>query len=617
MSNIKILDVFGQFRVGAGADAFSSGSAHQFIFPRNWEVEGDWKIYINDVRSILNDIPKCYASWCNNEGWWIAAIVKNEYDARQGYAVISACLGDKLPTYGLLAIRMLDSLANTFMNQEKWNLGELRTEETIKQISNDIELANSTLIKSDYSQPSAVRRYKSEKELHELFENLAQPYHKRFSRVIYVADNVASSLTPNSYKDVTNEPLSVGYEIKCAAADGKVSATKAMKGDKISLTFKNITEMPVTVTFIAGEKTPYATYDDNLITIKKHNILRLIPEESFFNIKCVNEAGQELTGWTATPRTSTVALAIDENKCLYPQGSDKQIQIGISLQGYHPATIDVKLPELPSDHTEVVTLKRYAATPTTGNKPNSNDDNKIPSGALPKIITAIAIMAILIVGGIVAWVLTSGNDEANENTEVIAATTPEDDKATEAFNNDLNIFKINSQNINKKDLQSEEFKTLIDYIATGNTTQILDQMEKCYGNIHGNNDINPNLREIYNNLTKLINAGDDTKVGRFASLCIKSSHYNDPSVGTDINLNKLNKGLKDIINPPKVIESRPEPRHDARPEPNLGRTIKTKKGKTTPSKTGTNKTSSNNHHSNSSRSNSSSGSGYSGGSKFK
>lgn len=563
MSNIKILDVFGQFRVGAGADSFSSGSAHQFIFPRRWEIEGDWKVYINDVRTILNDIPKCYASWCNNEGWWIATIVKNEQDARQGYAIISVCLGNNLPQYGLLAIRMLDSLASEFMNQNNWTLGELRTEEILTRLSNDIELGNSTLMKSTYTQPTAVRRYKSEAELHELFGNLAQPYHKRYSRILYVADSLASSLTANSYQDVTNEAISKGYEIKCAPADGKVSATRAMKGDEISLTFKNIAEMPETVTFVAGQDTPYATYDENVITIKKHNILRLIGE-SYFSIRCVDETGKELKGWTATPRTSTVALAIDGDKCLFPSGSDKQVQIGISLQGYQPATIDAKLPNISSGQVETVTLKRYASSVASGSNTKLAEDGAKKKSSTGVII-GIAVVVILLFAGVGAYIIFGGSDK--DSIEVVAENIEDSNGPSAEFNNDLEIFKINSGNINKKDLQSEEFKALIDYIATGNTAQIIEQMERCYGQINGNGDINSNLREIYSNLTKLSNAGEQTKVGRFASLCQDKCHYNDPKYGTAVNLSKLNEGLKNIINPPITPPVTPPRKVSPSPEP--------------------------------------------------
>ena len=230
----------------------------------------------------------------------------------------------------------------------------------------------------------------------------------------------------------------------------------------------------------------------------------------------------------------------------------------------------------PSEHTETVVLKRYSAG-TTAQKTDNTNDNSMPSGALTKIIVAMAIVVMLLVGGIVAWMITSGEEEEEKTTakEEVTVTTPEEDKATEAFNKDLQIFKMNSQNINKNDLQSEEFKALIDYIATGSTNQILDQMEKCYGNIFDNNDINPNLKEIYNNLTRLIIAGDDTKVAKFSSLCQRLSHHNDPEVGTDINLSKLNKGLKEIINPPapvirepqKTIVSKPRPNPVTRPTP--------------------------------------------------
>lgn len=574
MDKIKILDVFGQFKVGVGADAFSSGSAHHFVFPKEWEVQtdSDWKIYINDVRTILNDIPKCYASWCTKEGWWIAAIVKNENDARQGYAIISVCLGNNLPLYGLDAVRALDTLASEFMRQENWNVlsAEKLLNEKVRKgnfeepnqycIIKDLKLGHATPMQSVYSQPTAVRRYKTERELHDLFDNLGQASHKRFSRILYVADSVASSLTANSYKDITAEPIIKGYEIECSPADAKVSATKAMKGDEISITFKNLLEMPVTETFIVGQDSKYVTYDGNKIIVKRHNILRLLGEDRSFTIRCVDESGREITGWNARPTSSTVALAIDGNKCYFPQ-TDKVAQIGISLQGYQPANITVKLPEIaPEGHVETVTLKRYAATtgsnsnaPQGGGKPANNGPSTMLKAGL-----AVAII-ILIVG--LGLIFIPGGGEQEEPVATVNTDSIQQAERLKLTQADINYIK-NNNSIDKAILKTDEFQALIDYIASGQIEAMCTQMEKCYGAINGNPDINDKLRQIYGKISSMKSAGQNDKIDKFAEACRDASYHNDPEKGTQINLNTLKADLDKITapvsTPQNVSTSRPQ-----------------------------------------------------------
>ncbi len=566
MDKIKILDVFGQFKVGVGADAFSSGSAHQFIFPRKWEVEGDWKIYINDVRTILNDIPKCYASWCTKEGWWIAAIVKNENDARQGYAIISVCLGNNLPLYGRETVRTLDTLAAEFMKQDNWGLGELRTEKLINSITGSLEVGGATPIQSVYTQPTAVRRYKTERELHDLFEDLGQASHKRFSRILYVADSVASSLTANSYKDITAEPIIKGYEIECSPADAKVSATKAMKGDEISITFKNFLEMPVTETFIVGQDSKYVTYDGNKIIVKRHNILRLLGENSF-TIRCVDESGREITGWNARPTSSTVALAIDGNKCYFPQ-TDKVAQIGISLQGYQPANLTVKLPEIAAEgHVETVTLKRYASTtsnnsnaPQNGGKPAKNSSSTMLKAGL-----AVAII-ILIVG--LGLIFIPGGSEQEEPVATVNTDSIQKAEQLKLTQADINYIK-NNNSIDKAILKTDEFQALIDYIASGQIEAMCNQMEKCYGSINGNSEINDKLRQIYGKIGSMKSAGQNDKIDKFAQACRDASYHNDPEKGTQINLNTLKADLDKITAPaptPQNVVSPSKPRNVSMPK---------------------------------------------------
>lgn len=557
MDKIKILDVFGQFKVGVGADAFSSGSAHQFIFPRKWEVEGDWKIYVNDVRSILNDIPKCYASWCTKEGWWVAAVVKNEQDARQGYAIVSICLGDNLPLYGLDAVRSLDTLAAEFMKQENWS--ELRAESLLNKVGENLDLGGATLLPSASNQPTAVRRYKTERELHDLFDNLGQTSHKRFSRILYVADSDASRLTVNSYKDITAEPIVKGYEIECAPADGKISATKAMKGDEITLTFNNFLEMPVTKTIIAGQESPYVTYDGNKIIVKKHNILRLI-DEDYFTIRCIDELGHEVNGWNARPTSSTVALAIDGNRCYYPKGSDKIAQIGISLQGFQPAAATVKLLEItPESHVETVTLKRYA---TTGNNSNAqgNGQEAKPKGPSTIIKAGLATAIVILIVGL-SLVFFGGGSDNSEQDKTIAHIDTDSIRHVENLQKDIAYIKGNDV-IDVAYLKTDDFKALVEYIANGDIAFMCSQMEKCYGAINGNDDINPKLRQIYGKIGELKSAGQYDKVEEFAAVCRKSSFYKHSQKGTQINLNTIQGDLAKITAPkptPQQVSPKPKP----------------------------------------------------------
>ncbi len=309
--------------------------------------------------------------------------------------------------------------------------------------------------------------------------------------------------------------------------------------------------------------------DSSTLTIGRDQINNT-PTYRQFTIKCIDEFGQEVEGCDIRLRNQVDGVIIKNNTCFYRPIVSQSISLIINKRGYEDTITNIFIRNFANNHIEFVRIrKRFTIEqmPKLEQKrANSKHNNKSNNKYFKYLSIAFVFIAICI--GIFFYISTTNTTKETPTTDVIDTTNG----PSAEFNNDLEIFKINSDNINKKDLQSQEFKDLIDYIATGNTTQIIAQMERCYGQINDNGDINGNLREIYSNLTKLINAGEQTKVGKFASLCQDSCHYNDPKHGTDVNLSKLNEGLKNIINPPatphKSINTKPaKPRVTPAPKP--------------------------------------------------
>lgn len=537
MDKIKIFNIFGQYH--------SEGSGHKFTFPASWDINGDWKKYLKDVRTVLNDqdVTKCYASWCTNEGWWVAKIVKNkEYDTRQGYAIFSICLGNNLPKYGLDAIRTLDSLVTHFINPVEWTADQNEIQKKIDGLSQTIELSNAQLIQSDDTKGTAIRCYNSEAELYDIFSNLAQSYHRKYSRVIYVNNTDANNLTPNSYIDITNVSLASGYEINCAPNDGTVSTTRAMNGDEVTLTFKDLSGNNKSVTFVAGEDTPYATYHDNIITIKRHSILRLIGQ-SAFTIKCTNEFNTPIKGWTATPRSSAAAIAIEGDQCLFPTNSTSTIQISISLDGYKPEIINIDLAKVSNGAEVTIPLKPYVISAPKEKKNTS------------KLIAIIGCALLLIIGAIVI-ILGSGDDKKTTDSDIIVQDNEQIDNSIDSKRQDIE-YVYKNDNIQKSILKTDEFVALIEYIASGQIEPMFAQITKCYDSSNASL-MNTNLKDIYTKLDALRSNREQSKVDDFAEKCRKLSYYNDNKHGTEINLRKLNQELDNIINPPKEeVEVKP------------------------------------------------------------
>ena len=310
-----------------------------------------------------------------------------------------------------------------------------------------------------------------------------------------------------------------------------------------------------------------------------------------FTLNCTDEFGTKLTGCRIRLQRTIKGVKIVGDKCEYPSSLSQPIAVVVSKEGYKTAFINVYISNLPKDHIERVRLKKgFGPEPKPQPKPKPKPGNKRLIFIILAAIVAIGIGVLIFMSS------AKEQSEINDNptnsivdtaaTDSISTSSPDDIKVDMAF------IKTNNT-INKRDLKSEEFKTLIEYFATGNCEMILLQLEKCYGSINGNIDVNEKIRNIYRNLNDWSSACKATQIDAFSKACKEKSYYNHPDKGTEINLSDLNNAINTITTPTPTIKSKtkpnpgtkPSPPKPSKPKPSKPKPSKPAPGKTTHGKT--------------------------------
>lgn len=258
-----------------------------------------------------------------------------------------------------------------------------------------------------------------------------------------------------------------------------------------------------------------------------------------FAINCVDEFGKKISNCEIRLKYPVEGVYIDDNnKCHYQSTTSQSIMIMVTCRGYQNAVRQVYLDGIPPHHTETIKLhKLFNPEPP---KPIANS-NKGVNHKL--VIGIIALVVLLAVFGIVLWPNSDSQTDVVENEEIVAVS--DSTTAIDLVNHDISYIK-NNDVIDITQLKTDDFKTLVEYIANGDIAFMCSQMERCYGAITGNDDINSYLRQIYIKISELKNAGKHDKVEEFGAACRKSSI---PQNGSQINLSELLAELNKITEP--------------------------------------------------------------------
>lgn len=297
MKQIQIIDIFGQNR--------SQGTAHIYTYPQGRIIGNDLQ-YFMDPRTYFEglNVQEIFRICCTNVGWWISIIKKNPNDSRNGYAMLSLCLGSNRPRNGAQVINILRNAFDYFVVKEQYV--DTLAETWLQSIVIDTETCPATAFKlpsASAASPksAAYRTYKSEKELALAMTYIAQKDYIKYSSVYLLDENVAkTNIATAGYlgrlHNVTEEiPIRCEFRIK-PSTDCTPSTDKAYEGENIGLTFKKEGFDSETVDYIVGETNNYiAQVDSNKceITLNSAQVAN-IKFSKCIHLQCYTESNHIL-----------------------------------------------------------------------------------------------------------------------------------------------------------------------------------------------------------------------------------------------------------------------------------------------------------------------------------
>lgn len=296
MKQIQIIDIFGQNR--------SQGTAHIYTYPQGRIVGNDLQ-YFMDPRTYFEglNVQEIFRICCTNVGWWISIIKKNPNDSRNGYAMLSLCLGFNRPRNGAQVINILRNAFDYFVVKEQYV--DTLAETWLQSIVIDTETCPATAFKlpsASAASPksAAYRTYKSEKELALAMTYIAQKDYIKYSSVYLLDENVAkTNIAIAGYlgrlHNVTEEiRIRREFRIK-ASTDCTPSTDKAYEGEKIKLTFYKEGFNLETVDYIVGNPNNLAQVDSNKceITLNSAQVAN-IKFSKCIHLQCYTESNQRI-----------------------------------------------------------------------------------------------------------------------------------------------------------------------------------------------------------------------------------------------------------------------------------------------------------------------------------
>lgn len=364
MSEIKIIDVFGQF--------YKKGSDHYYTYYNGiGDSDNKWKRFINDPRILPENVNKCYALWCTDEGWWISALIQpNPHDDRGGLAEVAFCLGGNRPSDGKQAILFLDRALQFFIASRPilsaedvakfdkarfWN-----DEETIYWLnSNPLDLVPCYLRLSTLSGMlgnPAFRTYSSEEELYNTFTSLSQSGYEQYSRVFVVPSDFSTYMSSRATDITTAVPLKIIYKIElldpvhCSA-----NKTEINDGEIIKIVYQKEGFEPSESNIVVGGNSQFGYIDGNVFYVNDASTAG-VEFYKLLYVRCKDENGVTISN------TKVSILGRDLNVdpvsglhsvLLHPQ---KINDFNVSHSDYNSKNVHIKDSELRNRGTIEVTL---------------------------------------------------------------------------------------------------------------------------------------------------------------------------------------------------------------------------------------------------------------------
>lgn len=588
---IKIIDVFGQFD--------SKGTNHYYTYPNGTLSPNGIRAFL-DPRSDLNgfNITEAFALFCTaTEGWWISIIKKNFDDTRQGYAMLSLCLGDQRPVNGAEAAQVLRQAFAHFVTNCTWD--DAQSASWLQSIQTTPCNTTPFAGPNNLDTNSAYRTYGSEAELTQQLSHISQRGYEKYSRIFLISAAATTVPTASASRmhNVTDEiPVRQFFKFDVLPAGVKIShPAGAFSGETVQITYTKgaLESMPIDykVGFNANEA--YVDTQKGLITIKPAQGLGI----TFYlkiNFSFVDEKGNSLTG--IHPPKGTNDFKYDsKDKIFY--ASENLLQgrgeIGpFTCQCYEPRKVKVEELRNAQDKRPIRVVFRSQKFDIIAKVGNYNiplahnfsqrDAKRLEKDGLIELtngkyfvkeadkdsvldiffkIMGLIFTILLVVYMIYALAAVCFDFKIwpfqQDAPQTVQTTDDENTGSTDAADT-YNAGTISEEDIDylkKKDiwdttaLQSEQAKNLLTAISSGDVTSIINQHDATLATIDQNR-INGHWKKIIDMLKNIQNDGE--KMGN------AQANISRICASGKFNLSELQSALQTIC---KASQSQGETRH--------------------------------------------------------
>ena len=518
-------------------DVYSRKNEHTFTYPDVFNParpsdKDEWLRAISDLRDDARKFKseEVYAFWKNQNGNYYSIIIPDRKDTREGRIMITVFTGKYLVTNGkqvITTLQRLKQLADGEPNRDYVDRVIGVFAEYLKQ--NPYPTRNEAT-----SNEKAFRRYRSEQDLAEIFQFTEQAEYAAFRRLLIVPATSVPAQLPTGYKEITS-PIKHTYHINESMLPQGVKVSKSLlqDGDTLTITYSANGYTPISKNVrIDGKDNNHLRYDGVDITVYDSKIAGIILQRRIklnfiaegmqlwslpkAHIYCNNQICQlDRDRYITLPHPiaqGTYKLRIDaygyrkyernleeaeiqrgqvdihlipEEKTvsirLYVKG--EIIKGNVSLKGNDP--LYQYLREVENANRE---LNKYSFKTIYGEDGKPKTDNNKKGGKktskskrlLYIIISLIILVTLLFLYfDITPWSFNNNNNKIEETDSDVVVNEGDNLNSdslqmADSLKREHDIYWLKGNDVWRKDsLQTQEYKKLCDYIASGQIHNVL------------------------------------------------------------------------------------------------------------------------------------------------
>jgi hypothetical protein len=526
IASIKV-DVYGQ------AD---NDTKHVFTYPDIFDPtrpseKDNWLRAMSDPRDArIFSSKEIYAYWKNRLGNYYSLIVPNMRDSRGGLLMITVFTGEYIASDGKQVITTLRRLKQLVDGEPDKEYVARVIGEFAKYLKQNPYPAKNEATSNE----KAFRRYRTEQDLAEIFQFTEQAEYAAFRRLLIVPATSVPAQLPAGYKEITS-PIKHTYHINESMLPQGVKVSKSLlqDGDTLTITYSANGYTPISKNVrIDGKDNNHLRYDGVDITVYDSKIAGIILQRRIklnfiaegmqlwslpkAHIYCNNQICQlDRDRYITLPHPiaqGTYKLRIDaygyrkyernleeaeiqrgqvdihlipEEKTvsirLYVKG--EIIKGNVSLKGNDP--LYQYLREVENANRE---LNKYSFKTIYGEDGKPKTDNNKKGGKktskskrlLYIIISLIILVTLLFLYfDITPWSFNNNNNKIEETDSDVVVNEGDNLNSdslqmADSLKREHDIYWLKGNDVWRKDsLQTQEYKKLCDYIASGQIHNVL------------------------------------------------------------------------------------------------------------------------------------------------